>query len=487
MNEESVSVRAVRGSAYSIGASAITLTLGFLRSVLLARFLLPEHFGVVTLALFYANLVGIFLSLGLSRAVIHHKALDRIVLGTYFTLTLLIVALEVIIVLALAPILRLCYPNMPYLAPVLLALAGGHVVKGLNTYQESLLSKKLSFRRLAVTDMVSSVSMTIAAPLAAWLGLGVWSLIVEQLAGHLARGVVLWSSKSAVRPRLGWNREAVRWFWSFGVKVWVGTKLAFVLDRFDDFWTGTVLGKMPLGFYSRAYEFARYPRRAIANPLVSVFFPTFATLQDDRLKLSQAFFRVTSLIVRFGYWFSLGFILAAPEFVLVLLGERWFPMVTAFQLMIIYTLADPLVVVASNLLMATGHPELINRIRTFQLVIFVPAVIVLARRGGIVGVAVAADMMILVGVVLLFLRTRRFVDYSVRALWLSPTIALMVTAAIVLSLTSFWTSLAPWASLVGKSFMITLIYGLMLWLLEREQWRAGQRIIQQVWRFGAEK
>lgn len=484
LTEERASVRAVRGSAYSIGASIITLILGFVRSVVLAWFLLPEHFGVVTMALFYANLVNIFLSLGLSRAIVHHKAPDQTVLRTYFSLTLLSIVTEVVVVLGLAPILGRFHPDMPALVPVLLVLAGVHVVKGLNTYQEALLSKALSFRLLAITDVLSSLSMTVTASLAAWQGFGLWSLVIEQFAGHVARGFVLWTSRDAVRPRLGWSGDVAHWFWDFGLKVWWGTKLAFVLDRFDDFWAGTSLGKTPLGFYSRAYEFAHYPRRAVANPLLAVFFPTFATLQDDRLNLSRAFFRVTSLMVRIGFWFSLGFILAAPEFVRVILGERWLPMVTPFQLMIVYTLADPLVVVTSNLLMATGHPEIINRTRAIQIVVFVPAVIVLASVAGIVGVAIAADLMILVGVILLFVQTRRFVDYSISALWLYPVVALAVTVAVILGLNPLWRSLSPWASLVGKGGLITIVYGLPLWFAEREQWRAGKRIIQQVWRAG---
>jgi O-antigen/teichoic acid export membrane protein len=486
LSEESISVRAMRGSAYSVGASVVTLGLGFLRSVLLARFLLPEHFGVMTLALFYANLVHMVLSLGLSRAMVHRKDVDRAVVGTYFTLNLLLVGLALVAMLLLVPVVGKTYPRMPLLAPLLLVLAGIDTVKGLNTFQETLLSKELGFRRLALTDVVSSITMTLAAPLAAWQGWGVWSLVVEQAAGHLARGSTLWLFGHPVVPRISWDKDIARWFWDFGTKAWVGSKLDFVLDRFDDFWTGTVLGKTPLGFYSRAYEFARYPRRVIANPLAAVFFPTFASLQSDRLGLSKAFFRVTSLMVRFGFWFSLVFILTAPEFVRIFLGEKWLPMLATFQLMIVYTLGDPLGVIASNLLMATGHPELLNRTRVVQMVIFVPAVIVLAHLAGIVGVAIAADLMMAVGVVILFLLVRRFVDYSVRTLWLYPAVALAVTAGMVLGLSPLWRLLPLWWRFIGKGALITGVYGLLLWLGERKLWREGKRIVMQILQAGAE-
>lgn len=467
----------VRGSFYSVAASGVTLTLGFVRSVLLARLLLPEHFGIATLALFFLNLTARIRGLGIDNALIHRKEVDEDVLSTYFSLRLGLVFGSLGILAVLIPVITRFYPDIPLLGAVLFAYIGIGVVKAFSTVQETILNKNLAFRRLAVTDVVSSITMTIVAPFLAWQGWGVWSLVAEQFSGIFARAVAMWVFYRAWRPRLGWDPEIVRWFWRFGVKVWLGSNLTFLLDRFDDFWIGTILGKTPLGFYSRAYEFAGYPRRAVANPVLSVFFPTFARLQDEPLRLSRAFFRVTSLMVRIGFWFSLVFILAAPEFILLLLGERWLPMLTTFQLMIVYTLFDPLAVGASNLLMAVGHPNLIVRTRAVQFVLFVPAVVLLGYLAGIEGVAVAADLMVLSGAILLFRYSRRFVTYSIRALWMWPSIALVLTAGSVLALTPVWAIRPAWVTLVGKAALITVLYWGLLLLTEREKLFTGSKMI----------
>ncbi|MGC9084118.1 MAG: oligosaccharide flippase family protein, partial [Anaerolineae bacterium] len=80
--------RAIRGSIYTVGASLVTLTLGFLRSVLLARLLLPEHFGLVALALFYIGLAAQLRGLGLDIALIHRQDADELFMRTYFSLRL---------------------------------------------------------------------------------------------------------------------------------------------------------------------------------------------------------------------------------------------------------------------------------------------------------------------------------------------------------------------------------------------------------------
>ena len=85
----------------------------------------------------------------------------------------------------------------------------------------------------------------------------------------------------------------------------------------------------------------------VGNPILAVFRPTYARLQDDRQRLSRAFFRATSVIIRVGGLFSLIFILTAPEFIPLILGEQWLPMLLTFQLMIIYTFLDPVSLSAS--------------------------------------------------------------------------------------------------------------------------------------------
>jgi len=270
--ETSIATRAVQGSFYSIAASAVTLSLGFLRAVLLARLLLPEHFGVVALALFYVGLAAQLRALGLDRALVHRQDTDGTVLGTYFTLRVSTLLASLVLVAAALPLLSRIYPAMPLLSRVVLALSSVELLKGLSAIQETLLSKALAFRALALTNVVGAATMTIVAPLLAWLGWGAWALVAEQACGILARFVMTWIVFRCWRPRPRWDSGVARWFWAYGRPTWGATNLGFLVDHLDDFWIGTFLGKTPLGYYSRAYEFARYPRRVIANPLTSVFF-----------------------------------------------------------------------------------------------------------------------------------------------------------------------------------------------------------------------
>ena len=472
---DNIARHTVKGSAYSVASSAVTIVLGFVRATLMARLLAShkEYFGVATLALFYLEMAMQFGTIGLGNAFIHRKEVDEKVRAMFFTMNLLLTLSCLGILGLFTPLIVRFYPTYSQLGAVIFAYMGIELIKMFNDTQTTILSKDLAFGRLAIVDTLSSVVMTIVGPLVAVMGGGVWSILAERFSGNLTRAITVWIIYKPWRPRLTWDWPLARWFWNYGVKVWWMTNLTFLIDRFDDFWTGTVLGVNALGVYSKAYEFARYPRRVVANPILEVFFPTFAHLQEDRLRLSRAFFRATSLIFRAGCLFSLAFILTAPEFIRIFLTDAWLPMQTTFQLMIIYTLLDPINLAAHRLLTATGHPELVLRTRIFQTIIFIPAVIVFASWWGIEGVALAADGMVFVGTIWIYRYTLQVVDYSMRKLWLWPAISMGLTAGVLIALNSVWVGLPVWGAFLGKLILSPLLYGGLLLLTEREQLLSG--------------
>jgi len=477
--QASLSTQALWGSVYTIGASVVTLTLGFLRSVLLARLLLPEHFGVVALALFYIGLAAQLRGLGLDMALIHHQEADESFLRTYFTLRLGLDVLAFSLLLILVPFLQKAYPQMSGFSAVLAVLIFVYFLSNLSQVQETFIRKNLAFRQLAVTDVVASVTMTIVAPLLAWLGWGMWALVAEQLSGIGMRFILTWWPFRQWKPGLGWEKQTIRWFWEYGKPTWVASNLSYLLDRFDDFWIGTALGKTPLGLYSRAYEFAHYPRRVLANPLVTVFTPVFARLQHDRLRLSQAFFRSAYVILRSGFLVAGAFGLVMPEFIHYVIGDKWLPMLMTFRLMLVYTALDPLVMLMGNMMLAVGYPRELRKSTVAQTLFFIPAVILGARFWGINGVALAADGMLLMGAAWLYRPLREMVDFSFSRLVAWPALALSVAWGGGLLVETLAGRL-PWEALVFKLGIFLLLFGAFLLALERNDLAIGVHWLREM-------
>jgi len=236
-----------------------------------------------------------------------------------------------------------------------------------------------------------------------------------------------------------------------------------------------VLGKRPLGFYSRAYEFARYPRRVIANPLVTVFGPVFARLQGDRLRLSQAFYRAAHVILRSGFLISGAFALVMPEFIHLIIGDQWQPMLLTFRLMLVYTLLDALLMLCGNLLLAVGRPQTLQRSRLIQALFFIPTVIGGAQLWGINGVALAADGMLAVGCGVLYREIRKVVDFSLFRLGFWPLVALAIAWGVGLWMEANWQPTSLWSLAAGKLTLFVGLYLGLLLLAERGDYMRGLR------------
>jgi O-antigen/teichoic acid export membrane protein len=148
--------------------------------------------------------------------------------------------------------------------------------------------------------------------------------------------------------------------------------------------------------------------------------------------------------------------------------------------MIVYTLLDPINLGVNNLLLATGRSVEVMRTRLWQAIVFLPGVALLGLWLGIEGVALAADIMMLLGTLLFFRYARQVVDYSGRTMWLWPIVAMILTGAVVVLATPLWEALPLAASLAIKVILIPMLYLAILWLTEREQLRTGREMIWQI-------
>ena len=462
--------RSLRGSLYSVASSAITLSLGFARSLLLARWLAPEQFGVMTLALFFTDLLNRFRDLGYDQDLLRDKAPSDVKVSTHFVLQITSSVGMLLVCLALIPAWQHSYPDRPLLVPVILVLAAGRVVAALGGTPVIMLRKELGFGRAAGIDLVKAFIKTGGVLALAWLGAGVWALVAEDLLETLVLVVAIWWVHP-VRLKWCWDREVIRGYLSFGLPLFVAQLIAFLLMQFDDFWVGTVLGDASLGFYAIAYGFAEYPRRVVSDPIQQVILATLAKVQDDRLRLSQAFYRSSAYLVRVGVWAGGVFALVAPEFVRTFIGDKWLPAVSAFRLLVVFAMSLPLVAVAINLLVATGESRQILRVRSAQLAVFVPLVILGVRAWGILGAALAEDVMVLVGLIVLLRRVRQHVDFSLGKLLACPMLGMAVGMGLVWGVVPKLGVQSDLGLMAVKGMLATLGYAATLLLLERRECR----------------
>jgi PST family polysaccharide transporter len=269
---------------------------------------------------------------------------------------------------------------------------------------------------------------------------------------------------------LGWSPTIARYLLDFGYRTFLGSLVSQALDYIDNLWTGQFLGETALGYYSRAYTFSSYPRKVLANPINSVASGTYAELKDNPKQLSQAFFRANALLVRTGFMMAGLLALVAPEFIYLVIGKQWLPMLDAFRLMLLFTLLDPIRSTLASLYIAVGRPEKVLWARLAQLGVLTSGLFIFGKLWGISGVAIAVNLMILIGIIILLWQARTYVQFSVLRLFGAPALALivgMVISRLVIEIPGILGSY--WRTGGVKAFVFSFIYLIIIFAIEHKE------------------
>lgn len=477
--------RSITSIAWNGIANAVKMVIFFGRSVLLSRWLPKQIFGVYATANVIVGLTVFFASFGMGSAFIHRAKEtedEEKAAAVHFTLKLIFTAIWATAIIIVAVIFT---QDKTRLAIILVTLttAGIEVTQTANL----ILTRRVAHRRLALLQTaVVFLTTAVALPLA-WFSTGrstpliqslplppdelaLWALLGTDVVTLILTVLFLFGWRPVWRPRLAWSADIVRYYLRFGSRTFASYVLLAAQDRIDDLWTRLYLGNVPLADYSRAYTFATHPRRALALPINQVIGGTYAELKEYPERLSRAFFRSNAFLLRTGFFVGGLLALIAPEFIRLLLTEKWITMLDAFRLMLIFTLLDPIRITVADLFVAVGVPERVTVTRFLQLVVLVAGLFLLGPSFGIAGVALAADVMLIVGIFLLLWQAREFVSFSMRRLFLAPTLALVPALALGYAVHTLpLVAGSDWRTAVAKSIAFTTCYGAILLLLEYRQ------------------
>ncbi len=462
-----VAQRSVRSSTYTLIASGINTVVQFLRSILLARLIAPEIFGIYAFATAFVLVTSSLPNFGMSSALLHRapESEHEDALRVHFTILLVF---NIFWVLVIALIANFTFPR-EYLWVLWIFLAT-QFVDNLVITSRTLLIRRVTFKRIAIVDTLSIGLSTLSALLLAWKGYGIQGLVSTDIIASLVAVLGYLLIRPPWKVHLGWSPRIARYLLGFGYRTFFASIVSQALDYIDNLWTGQYLGETPLGYYSRAYTFSSYPRKVLANPINAVASGTYAELKGNPKQLSQAFFRANALLVRTGFLMAGLLALIAPEFIYLVIGRQWLPMLDAFRLMLLFTLLDPIRGTLANLFIAVGKPEKVLWARLAQLAVLIAGLFIFGNLWGISGVAIAVNVMILIGIIILLWQSRSYVEFSIVRLFGAPAIALgvgLVLARLAIEVPGVLGSY--WRTGGVKAIVFSLVYMSIIFAFERKE------------------
>jgi O-antigen/teichoic acid export membrane protein len=321
----------VRGVGWKVLSQAVLQASKIVVALVLARLLAPHDYGLAGMVLVFSSLVFVFSDLALGSALVQRRTLSERDRSTVFWASAGLGLLFTVVGVATSGPLASFYGEQD-VQPLFAALSLSFFVTALGTTQKAILTRDMDFRRLELRFVGATLAGAAVGIAVAATGGGAWAIIGQQLAIAVISTALLWTS-CAWRPQLVFSPASLRALGGFSANVF-GTRVLFYASRnADNLLVGRFLGASALGAYALAYNLMLMPIERIAGPIQEVLFPAFSRLQDQPRRLGQTWLRVNRAVAAITLPTLLGLIILAPEFVRVVLGDKWAPAIPVLQIL----------------------------------------------------------------------------------------------------------------------------------------------------------
>ena len=428
---------AVQGVVWSAAQKWGVRLISFFVTLVLARLVLPESFGLVAYATVFISFAGVFIDQGFSDAIVQFAHLDREHLDTAFWIGVLTgIAFTLATFLSAGLIANLLHE--PRLAPIIKWLSLSFILSPLSGVQGDLLRRKLAFKVLMIRSMISTVISGTVAVVMAFLGFGVWSLVAKLLVDSAVNVIVMWRV-SDWRPGFHFSRSHFKQLFSFGINIVGGDFVDFLSVHSDDFLIGYFLGPVALGYYTLAYNLLIMLTDILVSVPNKVSFPIFSRIQNDLERMKSAFYEVTQLQSLMAFPVFLGLCAVAPEAVRVLYGDNWAASIPVIQILMLMGIVRSASYFYSSIFRASGKPSWRFGIYALTAAFNVAGFLIVVRMG-IVAVAVSYVVVSYTLMPLYFLLIQKLIHITIRShlsQYFPAFVASLVMISVVLGLKHF--------------------------------------------------
>jgi O-antigen/teichoic acid export membrane protein len=403
------------GMKWTAIALVTTQILRFVTTIVLARLLVPELFGLVAMANATIHIIAVVREFGLGSAYIQRKVQEgedeRVSANTTFYILCMINALMFMAAWFLAP-WTAAFFSEERLTDVLRVLTMSFILDGVVTITGVVLRKKLEFGKFAVSEIIGRVSYSAVSISLALSGFGVWSLVFGQLTSQVIRaGVSL--KLSGWRPALEFSTKIARELFSFGKYLWGFSIISALGDSLDRVIIGRWLGAANLGIYGLALNLSKLPATQISWMINRIAFPALSRIQDDKAALRRTFLKTINHVAPISIPVGLALSATSEALVATLYGANWAGAAPVLEVLAIYGTVLSLSSLTGPVFKAIGKPKALLYTSVLHHTLMVVLLIALARYG-IVAIAYAVVTPLLLSSVIAFVLVVRYLDLQAR-------------------------------------------------------------------------
>ncbi|WP_289281967.1 MULTISPECIES: oligosaccharide flippase family protein [unclassified Methylophaga] len=380
----------VKGSLWTIGGYGLAQLFRLASNVIMAKFLFPEAFGLMTLVMVFMQGISMFSDIGITPSIIQNKrGNDQIFLNTAWTIQVFRGFVLWAIALVGAYPYSILY-NEPLLAWMLPVASLSAIIAGFNSTSLASSNRDLNLRNITLLELIAqffSISVMIL-----WVVISptVWGLVVGGLVNALVKMLLsqFWIAKT--RNRFQWEREAASSLFKFGRWVLASTALTFFARQIDRILLGYLIGAATLGVYSIAAMFKETASKTAQMLGSRVLFPSYSRLirENDHKRLYIALRKARLFMIVMTWSVAIALITLGNQIIDWLYDARYDDAIWMVKILPLDLFIGVLSMTYHNVYLAKGKSSYISFLLFYQLIIQVTCILVGYNLAGTHGVVI---------------------------------------------------------------------------------------------------
>lgn len=357
----------IKNFFWRIGESSGAQLVSFLVSIVLARLLAPEDYGVIALVTVFTSILQVFVDSGLGTALVQKKNADEADFSSVFYFNVLVCLTLYAGMFVAAPAIAKFYDN-PIYVPLVRALSLTLVISGLKNIQQAYVYRHMIFKRFFFSTLGGTIASAILGIVMAYAGFGVWALAAQYVSNTAIDTLILWITVPW-RPKKKFSWTKLKSLLSYGWKLLVSALLDTGYTSVWNLLIGKVYSSADLSFYDQGSKYPKAIIGTISNSIDSVLLPTMSFVQDDRAQIKSMTRRsiVTSVYVMAPL--MMGLAGCAEPLVSLILTDKWLPCVPYMRIFCITYMFWPVHSANLNAIKAMGRSDLFLRLEILKKII----------------------------------------------------------------------------------------------------------------------
>ncbi len=325
-------------------------------SIILARILSPEEFGLVGMIAIFISLGNSLMDSGFSGALIRKENVSDKDLSTVFYTNLILSLIIYAILYICAPAIA-TFLNQPVLCDLVRVLSLSVVIISFTQVQKVTFIRKIDFKTQAIISLAASLTSAVVSIWMALEGYGVWSLVAQQISRQAVVSILLWLF-STWKPALVFSFASFREMFNFGSKLLACSIISVIWNEIYSFVIGKMYNPVSVGYFTRADKFRSLVTSNIGQVVQRVGYPVMSSIQNDPQRQVRVYRKVTRLTMLITATLVMGLIGCADAMIEVLIGSKWLPAAEYLRILGLSGIFLPLILGSINVFNANGKSDM---------------------------------------------------------------------------------------------------------------------------------